>query len=372
MKATLYCDESGTTGNDWNNVQQPYLIYGGWLVPNENKKILKEKINKFLSSNLIYKDAKELKAIRFFKNGKNHANFNKIFNYFISEKSLPIFVILEKNFMISLKMIETFFDPAYSSLLKREFSCDIELKRSLANITSSKREMINKFSDLIHLGNLSDIDLRNLCNELAELFSTLSVDNISTYLHNLSDQALNEMLDEFQVANCERSLTIPALFHVLQLTENFCNEHNIYAQFIHDKITGYDNLIDIIKNNFISTNVPETIKIGNNRFYSNLPHILNIDFCDSKNEDFIQFADLLIGFILHTLKLIQNSQTLSKEQESFIETLIVLYDSLKTWDYNMSDEFIKKIFLSINPYYTDNRELFDYKLLNKKFGTYLR
>lgn len=65
MKATFYCDESGTTGKDWSNEQQPFLVYGGWLVLNESKELLEEKINKLLSSNLIAKNAVELKANRF-------------------------------------------------------------------------------------------------------------------------------------------------------------------------------------------------------------------------------------------------------------------------------------------------------------------
>lgn len=234
------------------------------------------------------------------------------------------------------------------------------------------KKIINRFSVLIRIGTLSIIDLRILCNEIAELFSSLSVNNVSTYLHNLSDQALKEMLGEFQVDNCERSLTMPALFHVLQLTEDFCNKQNIYAHVVHDNIKGYDKLIDIIKNNFINTNFPQIAKIGNNKFYSKLPHILNIDFCDSKDEYFIQLADLLIGFILNTLKMIQNSQTLSEEQKSFLEALIVLYDTLKIWDFDIGNDFMKKIFLCINPNYIDKPKLFDYELLNKKFESYLK
>lgn len=42
--------------------------------------------------------------------------------------------------MISLKMIETIFDPIYSGLLKNELSWDIELKRNLAKIVVSNKK----------------------------------------------------------------------------------------------------------------------------------------------------------------------------------------------------------------------------------------
>ena len=77
-----------------------------------------------------------------------------------------------------------------------------------------------------------------------------------------------------------------------------------------------------------------------------------------------------MGFVSNTLKMVQNSQNLSKEQISFLETLFVLYDVLKIWDFNLSNDFMKKMFLCINQNYKEESELFDYKLLNKKFKVY--
>lgn len=372
MNATFYCDESGTTGNDWNNIQQPFLIYGGWLVLDESKNTLKERISKLLSSNLIAKNSTELKANRFFKHGKNYSYFKKIFDYFISENCFPIFIVLEKNYMVALKITETIFDPTYSVLLKDGFTGDTQLKQSLAKIVASDKNIINKFSDLIHSGNLSIGDFKKICNELAEIFSSLSVKNVSSYLRNLPDLALEKMLDEFQVKNTKRSLTIPALFHILQLTQDFCYNYNIYAQIMHDNIKNYDEYMDIIRNSFINTNIPDIIKIGNNKLYSNLSHISKIELCDSKDEYFIQLADLLIGFILRSLKAIQKSQSLSEDQKVILMRLIVLYDTYKSWDYVISDDFMKNIFKCINSNYIDDFKTPNYALLNKKFESYLK
>lgn len=333
---------------------------------------MQEKISNLLSSNSIAKNSTELKAKRFFKNGKNLACFKKIFDYFISELCFPIFTILDKSYMVAFKIIETIFDPTYSVLLKDNLTGDFHFKRNLAKIVISDKNIINSFSNLIHGTDLNIDNLRNICNELAERFLSISCKSISSYLCNLSDQTLEKMLDEFQVENCERSLTIPALFHVLQLTQNYCYNYNVYAQILHDNIKGYNKWIDIIKNNFLNGNVPNIIKIGNNKFYSNFSHISSIKFCDSKNEYFIQLADLLIGFILRTLKSIQNSQTLSEEQQKILQSLIVLHDTLQLWDYVIDDDFMKKLFICLNSKYTNNSKLPDYTSLEKKFRNYLK
>ena len=45
--------------------------------------------------------------------------------------------------------------------------------------------------------------------------------------------------------------------------------------------------------------------------------------------------------------------------------MIVLYDTLKSWDYVIDDGFVKMIFKSINSHYTDNFQKPNYALFNK-------
>ena len=46
MEFELYLDESGNTHNDWFNKDQPYFIYGGWLIEKSKRVCIEEYINR--------------------------------------------------------------------------------------------------------------------------------------------------------------------------------------------------------------------------------------------------------------------------------------------------------------------------------------
>ncbi len=53
-----YFDESGNTGSNWLDKQQPYFVYGGWLLKDDKK----EKATELLKECFSNSKATELKA----------------------------------------------------------------------------------------------------------------------------------------------------------------------------------------------------------------------------------------------------------------------------------------------------------------------
>jgi len=55
MNATFFVDESGNTGTDWLNKDQPFFVYGGWLIPNENIDNVNIYLSEFIKKKRWYK-----------------------------------------------------------------------------------------------------------------------------------------------------------------------------------------------------------------------------------------------------------------------------------------------------------------------------
>ena len=150
MKKTFFCDESGNTGTNWTDAEQPFLIYGGWLVPNSDISEAEEKLRDILTRY----PGKEIKSTRFFKMGKSLQYFESIVKTLMQMAIIPVFTITSKEYILAAKTIETFFDPAYNRKLFDYITWDFELKKKLVELIW-KDPVINNFSVLLRNGTVT-------------------------------------------------------------------------------------------------------------------------------------------------------------------------------------------------------------------------
>ena len=105
----LYFDESGNTGSNWIDAQQPYFVYGGWLIKDDKKKDAVSLLSECFSDS----KAAELKSKTIWDRKKD--KLIDFINGMVDKVgAIPCFAIADKKYMIAAKIVETFFDCKYN------------------------------------------------------------------------------------------------------------------------------------------------------------------------------------------------------------------------------------------------------------------
>lgn len=302
MGLTFCIDESGNTGTNWIDDTQRYFIHGGWLVRDDYI----SKINSYFYSIMENKQYHELKSKNLFRTQKGRIlAYQIIENLLLEYQAIPLFIIMDKRFMISAKIVETFFDPEYNQFVPQKFSYPIQEKRSLAKIFLQNDSTLTEFSNLIRNCTISIDAMSKINSKLIEICRINKLKSIESYLTNLTEDNYKKMINEYECfinhGNKKNRLTLfnTSIYSLLNSVEMICELLNEKATVIHDNLRGYDSVFTEMQNMLLKDNISNKINFHDNYYFFNLSHIKSIDMSDSKNDKLIQAADLLCGFISH-------------------------------------------------------------------------
>ncbi|MBY6915744.1 MULTISPECIES: DUF3800 domain-containing protein [Clostridium] len=374
MKYSFYIDESGNTGTDWINNEQPYFVYGGWLVCDAQAGELKQYLSNFFSKT----QATELKAKKLFKQKKGILIFNNIFKEMCYKyRAFPIFCFVDKKFMIAGKIVETFFDGAYNPRINWYLTTPVELKKALAVCISENDEILIEFSKIIKNCTASIDDMKKINQKLIKIFEKQNHIMVADTLRDLKEENFLKMIDEFESVtkgkNGKNNITLTGttLVKLLNSAESICRIFNGQAVIVHDKLRGYNDVFLEIEKIFLKKDNPVSFGTEKKHIFSNFPHVDSITTVDSKSEILVQAADLLCGFVSKVFKSFLIEEELSEKALEILYHLIKLYYKfiemdIMIWDYHCTYEFEPKLCNAINSQKIHNQ--FDYhKLVDEDF-----
>ncbi|MDG5854385.1 DUF3800 domain-containing protein [Clostridium beijerinckii] len=366
MTYSFYIDESGNTGTDWINGEQPYFVYGGWLVCDAQADKLKQYLNNFLSTT----QAKELKSKNLFKQKKGMLIFNNIFKEMCYKyRAFPIFCFADKKFMIAAKIVETFFDGAYNPKMNWYLTTPVELKKALAACISEDDGILMEFSKVIKNCTASIDDMKQINNKLVKIFEKQNHIMVADALRDLKEENFVKMIDEFESITEGKTrkntltLTMPTLVILLNSAESICRIYDDQATVVHDKLRGYKDVFFKIEKIFLKKDNPVSFGTEEKHIFSNFPHIDSLTTVDSKSDILVQAADLLCGFVSKVFSSFLMEEKLPEEALEILYHLTMLHDKfigmgIKIWDYHCKYEFESKLFNVIDSSKTHNE--FDY------------
>lgn len=355
-------DESGNTGTNWLDPDQPFFIYGSWLIEDKNKYEIEKLFVQWRSGR---QPTSEYKSNKLFKTNKSKKSLEELL-FQILDKNLakPFFLIMEKRFMIAAKIVETFFDPAYSGYFNNQLTWPVEIKRQLANVIVKNGEdsFFENFLKLLNQDTIKIELMKSLRDDLSKIFESVGLMEISVLVKNFNEESLIKMKEEFGplVNNFGKNfltLTIPGVIQLLHQI-NLFSEINDYigVNVVHDNLRGYDSIFQTISQNLFSDGREiQLIGIDGRYMSNNFTKLKDFTWEDSKSNTYIQLADFLNGFIQYTAKKsLSTRETLSslekkiwKELINFREIWLDKHGSgLNTWDLVVSYEYRDK-FLSL-------------------------
>ena len=348
-KQTFYIDECGNTGSNFLDRAQPFYIYGGWLLKDE----LYVNCQKELTDKFLGKQAKELKAKKFFYYDKDCRKYSEIFWTLINKyKAVPIFQIVEKKYMLGAKIVETFFDPNYNHNLDNGYSWPGQWKIDLACKIAKCEEVLGEFSKIITYKDNTLAQIKRVYAVLKEYLYKCGEKENALLLENLCDEQFKEMLDEFNVMTNKGvnrsglSLVLPMLNDLLKNVELYARVADSMVFVVHDELRGYDEIFQLLENIHFEQYKTEPEMVGCQVILIGYPHITGIRKEKSEVDIMIQMADLLCGFIHYTLGYSYNKKQISSEKIIRIwKFLIDLHDNYTQWHIHLSDYYSTSIIL---------------------------
>lgn len=296
----FYLDESGNTGTNWLDENQPYFVYGGWLL--EDKTI--DAGIQCISSAFDFYNGNELKSAKLID--KHLREVVLFFEEFIKLGAIPVFVIADKKYMIAAKIVETFFDPMYNGGVNNIITYPSDFKKALSEYVFDIPDIINIFGALISSGEISESSAKCIKSTLSSEFSNIGLIEFGNSINNLSDKNLNAMFEEFRrvTNNGTRTwltLTAPlliCLINNISVLSSDTEPIHIYP----DELRGYSDVFtqsELFCNNILG---------GEYR----------IQTINSKANKLIQAADLLCGYISRCFRDVERFSKIDESTSFFI------------------------------------------------------
>lgn len=315
----FFCDESGNSGSNALDKNQPYYILAGWLIHKNKVKQNIEIIKKYSGKK------KELKSTNMLRKLKDQMQAKNMIKELLDTGSLPVISILEYRFSIAMRIIEFLIDHEYNDKVSSAFEADHMKKKIFASIVYELPDNIleiffngyklydkkliiqsvhaiinhsfNSHNELLCKNyNMTEIEYNSVINELKSLLKGC----INKLNQNIESQRKCHLDSE---NNVMKSLNLPMFVVMLQTLQNLALEDNKKIQIIHDSSRefseGYLKAFNLYANN--DQNEIFKFNDGSQIIITN-ELLKDISFVESQNEYIIQAADIFAGSLNKSLK----------------------------------------------------------------------
>lgn len=244
----FYLDESGNTGSNWLDPNQPYFVYAGWLIKQSNLESACQRVAVIDALS----PGDELKSSELLE--EHRTDFFQLLTALIKdEQALPIFVVYDKRYMMATKIVETFFDSEHNPSLTQAIGYQLTLKKSLATSIRKNTQLVDNFGLIYAKRNIDLNSIKNILRELREHFINAKLNEVADSLNSISDDNLQSMIDELQSSRDQSnnkpwfSLTYPCLFQLMNNVEGIGKINNTQITVVVDELSGYDNVINSVE-----------------------------------------------------------------------------------------------------------------------------
>lgn len=316
-KIKFYCDESGNTGVNYIDKENPFFVLGGWLDINNKMDDCDflDNLKKLLESK------NEFKAKRLNKSVKGRRKMIEIINFLQENNLYPVLAIVDKRFATAARINSVLLDHEYNDLvdprLERD-ECDISLYELAEFMDKLSDRTLDKFAS-----SYRDCDantMKDCINDISKELHALGHESIAQIIKNsivkiecnLKDEAINKK---------EQAPNIFALNCLLRLINNICNNSKKYeVDFIHDEQLQYGENI----NSMVSTlakNKNDRIRFAHKSEIVFYKSIKSFSFAKSEEVLLVQGADILVGSINYILKMLLNNKEMDCSTRELFEQI---------------------------------------------------
>ncbi|WP_241475240.1 DUF3800 domain-containing protein [Priestia flexa] len=326
MNFNIYCDESGNSGGNYLDQQQPFYVLSGWLVPQNISYIPKNMVKRF--KDLYYGEKEELKGSEILRSNIGQHNANTLFRE-IGEYCTPFYVIAEKRYCIAAKIVETYLDPIHNNKIPIEHTWKNAERKDIADLIYNtceraieefgetyKNPEVNKFTQVLELL-IEELNEKGFI-ELGKIFS-----GAYDYMDAIFEEEFSMI--EYLPNNAMRTLNLPIFISFIQLIEEFSTKVDL------KKVSMYhDNTKQFYKAypeafNWYAAKKKEDFKLvlqNGQVILSSLKKLKSMSFTDSLDSPLIQAADVFASFLNMYSTRVMMDKKISPESKKFGKLII--------------------------------------------------
>jgi len=303
-KAIFYCDESGNSGPNYIDQEQPFYTLAAWSIPYGSivdASVAVEKHRQQYSH-----QAQELKSANLVRSVRGMRGIISLLKTLGSLGCIPIYEVLEKRYCVAAKIVETLLDPLFNPRVENHFIPDSTTKQEIANTLclGLSESTLNRFAAIYRNPNRE-----GFCLSLDEIVESTRT-NINHELASLFEGS-REQIDEIAdieartsfLGNMERSLNFPVFVGMLRMIELLGRLDLVKpVKVVHDEIYTYEEHMD--KLFVMLRNAGEGVFTFPNGHILVFPmkHVGSLEFGSSKDAVLLQAADILAGSVNHLAK----------------------------------------------------------------------
>lgn len=346
--ATFFCDESGNTGVNWADPDQPIFAYAGWLVPNDAQAGVVSALDGIRARFRI--QGAELKWSAVGKRANGAAIFRAAFDLLLRNAAMPFFFVADKDYQTAAKIIETYFDPEYNENLADGFTGAFEVKKELAEMVRAAPSILGEFAAWHRRGTEPPAgDVLRMADQLREHFAVLGETDVAAVLSSFTAKGIADIQREFAADVWLRTTTGHTLFALLQRLEGFLRANTLEVEIVHDELVRFDALFDLMRGLFRAADGTDAHRVGASVVYHSMPTIKGLRLADSRSEPLIQAADLLAGFVRTVFTKFKHSKPLTPDEQAVIHDLAMIHQQWYTWDANIPEEAWSRVIQAAFP-----------------------
>ena len=325
--AHAYCDESGNTGTNLLDPNQPLLLVGGWLVNDGFNEVAEQVVREYIK--VLKPRDNELHGVQLLKSEFGTKGILNLMHDLYKLYCGPICQILEKRYLLAGTVYEIFMDPELNPYIPESFVSTWEGKHELTEkVYSLPDEVLADFAearDTLDHSLLSD-SLRNIATALSLRLETKLADLMLGSLPNID--ILVDKHNTGRVHFDSKTLNIPNIasfhmfFHSLEHIGRMAEIPKI--TLVHDESRQFRDAFRMIFEEFRNDNRNDVIKMGPwSDVYRGFESLKDLRFADSKDESLLQAADVFISamhrYTVNIYKGNQNSTALTEIARLFLK-----------------------------------------------------
>lgn len=303
-KAIFYCDESGNSGPNYIDQEQPFYTLAAWSVP--YARIVDTSVAVEQHRQKYWPQAHELKASNLLRSAKGKRGIMSLLGTLGRLGCVPIYEVLEKRYCVAAKIVETFLDPAYNPRVYNAFIPDSTTKQEIANTLYEKlsERTLNRFAAIYRNPTLKGFE-----SSLDEIVTSANA-NINSELATLLEGSREQLAEIAEIeasacflGNMTGSLNYPVFVGMLMMIEVLGRLGLVDAvKIVHDEIYAYEEHLNKV---FVMLrNAGEGVFTFPNGHILVFPlkHVGAMEFGSSRDSVLLQAADVLAGSVNYLAK----------------------------------------------------------------------
>lgn len=291
-EALVYCDDSGNTGENYLDPQQPFFALAGWWVSTDREPDAIAVVRDHLKNH-----SKEIKGATLLKSGKGQRSILSLIRQLGQASCVPIFVLAEKKYCVAGKIVETFLDPVYNHQVSQAFWNDVDSKQRVADIIYELPEPVLAEFAIAYRA----LDLNGLEESVKALSLALATANpdlavaISASLGGLSEVIQGELESEKVIpGRGSRTLNMPAFYAFICTIEQVARIASVTeVSLIHDHIPEFQETLSWVFSLQKNATKADMFLSNGTLIPIGFEFLKNLRFADSRYMPMIQASDIL-------------------------------------------------------------------------------